>query len=171
MLPERLIYLLRIGDALQCRLTFTSGNTVLQFAQVACEICPNRKNNHNSEQEQERYSYARVRIRNRRHFHQPPIAIRPSRDRTARIIDLVLSSGNGKFLEMGLDRANQHTESISPAGAAWRSLNWIPSGMFTPDWSPSNNTDNSNTTVASEIAQTVCVGKRARPFHTDPEFE
>src|SRR5258705_13925116 len=64
-MPERLVYLRRLGDALQCRLSLTSGKTVLQFAQVACEICSNRKDNH-EEQEQENYSRARVRIRTRR---------------------------------------------------------------------------------------------------------
>ncbi len=63
MLLERLIYLFGIGDALQRRLTFTSGNTLLEFAQVGYEICPNRKSNHKNEQQQEGHSYARVRFR------------------------------------------------------------------------------------------------------------
>jgi hypothetical protein len=47
---------------LQCRLSFTSGNTLPQFSQVGYEIGPDRKNNHENEQEKEGYSYARFRI-------------------------------------------------------------------------------------------------------------
>jgi hypothetical protein len=62
MLPERIVQLRRLADALQRSLTFTRGKTVLQSAQVACEPGPDRKNNR-EEQEQQGYSHARVRSR------------------------------------------------------------------------------------------------------------
>src|ERR1700737_4059950 len=72
MSPERLIYLISISDALQCRLTFMSRNTFLKPGQVGYEIRPNRKNNHKNEQEQEGYSYARIRILIQGCFHRSP---------------------------------------------------------------------------------------------------
>lgn len=44
---KRLVYLLRIRDALQCRLTFMSGNTVLKLADVgyANSQCSNGQHN------------------------------------------------------------------------------------------------------------------------------
>jgi hypothetical protein len=63
MLPERLIYLPGIGDALQRRLAFAGGNALLQFAEIGDVIASNRKSNHANEQAQEGYSYARFRMR------------------------------------------------------------------------------------------------------------
>jgi hypothetical protein len=40
MLPEHLIDLPGVGDALQYGLAFTRGNAVLQFAEVAQEVRP-----------------------------------------------------------------------------------------------------------------------------------
>ena len=51
MLPERLVYLACVGDALQRRLAFTRGNTVLQLAEIGNKIDPNRNNNHESGQQ------------------------------------------------------------------------------------------------------------------------
>jgi hypothetical protein len=63
MLPERLVYLLGVRDALQCGQTFSGGGTLLQSRQVGQEKCPDRKHDQESEQEEEGYSDARLRIR------------------------------------------------------------------------------------------------------------
>lgn len=62
MSPQRLIYLLRIGDALQFRLSFTRGNALLKFAQVGYRIGPNRKNNDGNKQEYEGYGCSHARV-------------------------------------------------------------------------------------------------------------
>src|SRR5215210_7633551 len=68
MLPERLIDLAGLGDALQRRLTFTNGNALLKFAQIE-EISPNRQSNDKNKQEEEGNAYARVGILIQRCFH------------------------------------------------------------------------------------------------------
>ena len=47
MLAKRLVYLLRIRDALQCRLTFMSGNTVLKLDDVGYANSQCRNGQHN----------------------------------------------------------------------------------------------------------------------------
>src|SRR5215216_6659807 len=68
MLPERLVDLVCLGNALQRRLTFTNGNVLLKFAQIE-EISPNRQSNDKNKQEEERNAYARVGILIQRCFH------------------------------------------------------------------------------------------------------
>src|SRR3954453_790749 len=68
MLPERLIDLACLGDALERRLTFTNGNALLKFAQIE-EISPDRQSNDKNKQEEEGNAYARVGILIQRCFH------------------------------------------------------------------------------------------------------